>query len=506
MTAADPDDYAARRATATAMGGAAKLARLEADQRLNARARLEHLLDADSFEEVGLFAYTGDDAAKAPADGKVAGYGRIDGRPVAVVSNDFTVMGASSTMVNGRKIGHIKRVATQRGLPIVFLGESSGARIPETMGAIGMGASGFDPTQYLRERDTPWAAAILGPCFGSATWYACLSDFKVMRRGALLSVSSAQLVRQATGAAVDAEDLGGWKLHAETTGLIDQVVDTDAEAIAAVQRFLSYLPSSHREAPPVVAVPAGADAACATIGKLIPAARTQVYDMKRVLRAIVDPDSLFELKASFGKTGITALARLDGKTVGIIATNPLHKGGALEIQACQKFTSFIVLCDSFNIPILNFADVPGFGIGLDAEQRAAPARIMNHMMALQMATVPKISVFVRKVYGQAYLNLGGGRNSDEVVAWPTAEVGFMAPAAGVTVVHGLQPGDPGFAERVAELEHETSPWTMAQHFSVQHVIRPEDTRRFLIRALEVHRPRPGQPPGKQALRNWPVYL
>ncbi|HYF19672.1 MAG TPA: carboxyl transferase domain-containing protein [Ramlibacter sp.] len=499
-------EYERRRAQAERMGSPEKLQRRREAGMLDARARLARLFDAGSFSEVGLFAYSGPDPASTPADGKVAGFGRIDGREAAAVSNDFTVMGASSTVVNGRKIGHMKRTAAQRGLPLVFLGESSGARIPETMGAAGMGASGSDPLQYVRLRETPWAAAILGPCFGSSSWYSCLSDFKVMRRGALLSVSSAPLVKQATGATVEPEDLGGWKLHAEGTGLVDLVVDSDEEAIDAIKRFLSYLPSHSQEPPPVQPVPAGSGDGMAGIGKLLPASRSQVYDMKKVLRAVVDRDSFFELKAGFGKTGITALARIGGRSVGLIASNPLHRGGALQIEACQKIAAFIVLCDSFNVPIVNFADVPGFAIGLDAEQKAAPARIMNYMSALQLATVPKLTIIVRKLYGQAYLNMGGGRNSDEIAVWPTAEIGFMAPAAGVTVVHGLSAGDPGFEERVEELERETSPWTMAGHFSVQQVLRPQDTRDWLIRMLEVHQMRPGKGVGRHLLQTWPCYL
>ena len=499
-------EYGKRHAQAIGMGAAGKLQRRREAGLLNARERLARLFDADSFSEVGLFAHSGSDPALAPADGKVAGFGRIAGREAAAVSNDFTVMGASSTIINGRKIGHMKRTATQRGMPMVFLGESSGARIPETMGAAGMGASGSDPTQYMRLRETPWAAAILGPCYGSASWYACLSDFKVMRRGALLAVSSAQLVRQATGAAVESEDLGGWLLHSQTTGLVDMVVDTDEEAIDAVKRFLSYLPAHAQEAPPLLPVPAGSGDGMSTIADLLPASRTQVYDMKKLLRTVVDEGSFFELKPGFGKTGITALARIGGRSVGLIASNPLQRGGALQIEACQKITAFIVLCDSFNIPLLNFADVPGFAIGLDAEQKAAPARIMNYMSALQLATVPKLTVIVRKLYGQAYLNMGGGRNSDEVAVWPSGEIGFMAPAAGVTVVHGLSPGEEGFDERVSELERETSPWAMAAQFSVQQVLRPQDTREWLIRMLEVHQLRATRGVGKHLMQSWPCYL
>ena len=499
------ESFERNRVVAMSMGGEEKLARLAAQGRLNARERLDLLFDPGSFSEVGLFAATGVQH-RAPADGKIAGYGRVSGRPVSAISNDFTVMGASSTIVNGKKIAHVKRVASERGMPIVFLGESSGARIPETMGALGMGASGSDPTQYIRDRRSPWATAILGPCYGSASWYACLSDFRVMRKGALLSVSSAQLVQQATGAKVDPEDLGGWKLHAQTTGLADQVVETDEEAIEAVRRFLSYLPSHCDELPPLCSVPEGSGADAGQLEQIVPPSRTQVYDMKRVLRVVVDRDSLFELKPDFGKTGITALARIGGGSVGIIATNPLHKGGALEVAACQKFAGFVVMCDSFNIPLVMLVDVPGFGIGAEAEQRAAPARIMNHMMSLQMASVPKITVFIRKVYGQAYLNLGGGRNSDEVAAWPSAEIGFMAPGAAVTVVHGLLPGDEAYDAHLVEFERETSPWTMASHFQVQHVIQPHETRAYLIRMLEVHAPRNSKGLGLRALRNWPTYL
>jgi methylmalonyl-CoA decarboxylase subunit alpha len=499
-------EYERRRALAEGMGAADKLERRRAAGLLDARARLDLLFDAGSFSEVGLFAFSGPDPALTPADGKVAGFGRIDGREAAALSNDFTVMGASSTIVNGRKIGHMKRAAAQRGLPLVFLGESSGARIPETMGAAGMGASGSDAQQYVRLRETPWAAAILGPCFGSSSWYSCLSDFKVMRRGALLSVSSAQLVKQATGADIDPQDLGGWKLHSEATGLVDLVVDTDEEAIAAIKRFLSYLPSHSQEAPPIHPVPAESGDGMEDIAKLLPANRTQVYDMKKLLRTIVDQDSFFELKAAFGKTGITALARIGGRSVGLIASNPMQRGGALQIEACQKIATFIVLCDSFNVPIVNFADVPGFAIGLDAELKAAPARIMTYMSALQLATVPKLTVIVRKLYGQAYLNMGGGRNSDEIAVWPSAEVGFMAPAAGVTVLHGLSPGDPGYEEHVAELERETSPWAMASQFSVQQVLPPHETRDWLIRMLEVHQSRASRGVGRHLLQTWPCYL
>ncbi|PZR49300.1 MAG: methylmalonyl-CoA carboxyltransferase, partial [Stutzerimonas stutzeri] len=231
-------EYEARRQKALAMGGPEKLARRKAEGLLNARERIDYLVDKDSFIESGLFSTSAvyeKDREKTPADGKIAGYARIHGREIAVISNDFTVMGASSSATNGKKIAQMKRVATQRGLPIVFLGESSGARMPDTMGSRGMGSMlGNDPTQYQRMRETPWAGAVLGYCYGSSTWYTGFSDFSVMRKGAIMAVSSPRLAELAIKEKVDPEEIGGWRLHAETTGLIDMVVDTDEEATARI--------------------------------------------------------------------------------------------------------------------------------------------------------------------------------------------------------------------------------------------------------------------------------
>jgi acetyl-CoA carboxylase carboxyltransferase component len=363
---------------------------------------------------------------------------------------------------------------------------------------------GNDPTQYQRMRETPWASATLGMSFGSSSWYAVLSDFNVMRKGAVLAVSSALLASLAIKENVDPEELGGSRLHAEVTGFADLVVDNDEEALDAVKAFLAYLPRHHNEAPPEQGVPAGSGEAMHDIAGLLPKSRTQVHDVRRIVRAIVDRDSLFELKAKFGKTVVTALARLDGRTIGVIANNPLFKGGALDADACDKVTSFLVLCDSFNVPIVMFVDTPGFAIGTDAERRRAPGKIMNWMNALALVTVPKISIILRKTYGQAYLNMGGGRNSDEVAAWPTAEISFMDPQFGVRVVHGKGPDDDGYAELLAQMDRDSSVWDAASVHAVQSVIRPRDTREYLIRTLDVHRLRLSAGVSRHLLRAWPT--
>ncbi len=504
----DLDELARREAHALAMGGAQRLAARRAAGVLHARERLDALLDAGSFTESGRLAtsHRPEMRERTPADAKVAGFGRIDGRRVAVVSNDFTVLGASSSVVNGKKIRHMREVATRTGMPLVLLGESSGARVPDRMGAEGRAILGQDPAEYQRLRQTPWASALLGACYGSSTWYACLSDFVVMRKGATMAVASGRVTSMAISQDIDAEELGGWRMHAETTGLVDLVVDRDDEALGAIRRFLSYLPSHHGEPPPIAPVPPAADDASRGMLDLVPEDGHKVYDVRKVVRAIADPDSVFELKARFGKSITTALVRLAGHTVGVLANNPLYKGGAIDVDACNKATSFLVLCDSFNIPLVFLVDQPGFLIGLEGERRAAPGRIMNWMNALSLVTVPRISVILRKSYGQAYLNMGGGRNSDEVLCWPSADLGFMAPEASVNVLYGVRREDDpeAFRERLAQVQRDTAPWGLAALYETHAVIDPRDTRAWLVTLLDVHRNRRTGGLGQHRLANWPT--
>lgn len=502
------EEFAARRATALAMGGPEKLARRKQAGQLNARERVACLVDPGSFVESGLFGTSGvypEQAAETPTDGKIAGYARINGRDVAIVVNDFTVKGASTSATNGKKIAHMKRTATERGMPLVIVGESTGARLPDAMGSRGMGLLlGNDITQFRRARETPLATAVIGPAFGSSAWLACLADFAVMHKGATMAVSSPRLVEMALGEKVDLEELGGWRLHAEVTGLVDQVVDTEQQMFDAIKRFLSYLPSHHREAPPTVPVAAGSGDGMKDVHAILPAKRTQVYDMKRVVQCLIDKDALFELKPRFGKSAVTALARLGGKSVGIVANNPLHRGGALDADACRKIVDFLVLCDSFNVPIVLLVDTPGFQIGTEAEKSGAPGKIMNFMNAMTLVTVPKLSVILRKSYGRAYVCMGGGRHADDIAAWPTAEVSFMSPEFATTIVHGVKPGDADYPARLAEIEQGSDVWGLASVFAAQAVIAPADTRDYLIRMLDVYQLRMSKGVGEHLMRTWPT--
>jgi methylmalonyl-CoA decarboxylase subunit alpha len=495
---------------ALAMGGQAKLAQRRTSGHLNARERIEQLLDTGSFREAGQLAVSvlPADRDSSPADAKITGTGRIEGRHVAVVSNDLTVKGASSSAVNMRKIAHLKAAATRNGMPLIFLGESSGSRVPDSLGAEAMAAAGQDPQQYCRRRETPWVSAVLGPCLGSSTWYTCLSDFVVMRKGAFLAVSSARVTSLAIGEAVDPEELGGWKLHAEQTGLVDAVVNSDEEALAAIRRFLSYLPSHAQARPP--ALPA-AEAVAPDGNKLlelVPAARSKTYDMRKVIAGIVDEGSFFNLKDRFGRAAVTGLARLNGQSVGIVASNPMFKGGAMDPEACRKVTSFLVLCDSFNIPLIFLVDTPGFLVGIEGERKAAPAHIMNMMHAVQLCSVTKLSVILRKSYGQAYINMGGGRNSDEVAAWTSADVSFMDPQIGVSVLYGIKREDDPkrFDQLKADMARDTSAYALAGAFGVQAVITPQETRAWLIDGVATHCRTRSSGLGQHEMRAWPAYI
>lgn len=502
------DELERQKTKALGMGGPEKLAKRKAENHLNARERLDSLLDAGSFLESGLFAtsHRPEVRDRSPADGKIAGFGTVQGRKVAVVSNDFTVMGASSSLVNGKKIRHVREVATKSGMPLVFLGESTGARMPDRMGAEGRAMLGQDPHEYRRLRESPWVSALLGACYGSSTWYACLSDFVVMRRGATLAVASGRVTSMAIRQEVDSEELGGWKMHSEVSGLVDAVSDTDEEALGLVKRWLSYLPSHHKQTAPVCAVPAGSAGRGQRILELLPDDVSKVYDVRKIIETVVDLGSMMELKPRFGRSVCTALARLDGHSVGIVANNPLFKGGAIDVDACNKVLGFLVMCDSFNIPLVFMVDQPGFLVGLEGERRAAPGRIMNWMNALSLVTVPKISLIMRKSYGQAYLNMGGGRHSDEVICWPTADLGFMAPQVGANVLFGVKEEDDPekYRELVEQLSRDTSAWRLASLYETKAVIDPRDTRDCLIGLLDVHRTRLGSGIGQHLLANWPT--
>lgn len=497
-----------REQEALAMGGEEKLEKRRQQGFMNARERISYLFDEDSFIESGLHAKAiyPEVRHKSQADGKIAGYGRIEGREAAVVANDFTVLGASSSVINMKKMRHMKELAIKRGIPWVLLGESTGARMPDRMGAAGRATMGQDPIEYRRLREVPMISALMGECYGSSTWYTVISDFRVMRKGAHMAVASSRVTSIAINQPVDPEELGGWRLHSEITGLVDVVVESDQEVLDTIKKFLSYLPSNAQQIPPEYDVTPGSGQESERLLKIVPEQGSRVYNVLDVLKIIYDKDSLFEIKPNFAKSIVTSLARLNGKTVGVIANNPKFKGGSISVNAMRKATNFLVMCDSFNIPLIFMVDQPGFLIGIDGEKRAAPGRIMNWMNALQLCTVPKITIIMRKDYGQAYLNMCGGRNADEVILWPTADLGFMNPAVGVNVLYNVRREDDPkrFEELKEKISRDTSAWDLAGLYEGHMVLDPRQTRPTLIRLLETLRYGPNNGIGEHLLRNWPT--
>ena len=497
-----------RRTDAARMGGGEKLAKRAERNDLNAEQRLEALIDKDSFFELGLLgasSFSDEAAASTPRDGKIVGFGKIDGRDIGVVVNDFTTKGASTGAINSKKMGYVRTTCVQRGIPFIHVGESTGARLPDAMGSKGMGQMlGNDTSQFRRMREVPYASAALNTSFGSSAWMCCMADFAVMKKGSIMSVSSPRLVSMAIGEQVELEELGGWRLHAEQTGLIDHFVDTDEEAMQALRTFLSYMPSHNKELPPAAPVPEGAGEDQDRILNILPEKRSQVYNMKKIIDVLVDTGSFFEMKAKFGKALVVGLARLDGQVIGILANNPIVGGGALSADACRKAVDFTVLCDSFNIPIVRLMDTPGFVVGTEAERRGAPGWIMNFMNTACLTTVPSITVLVRKGYGRAYVAMGGGAHNDSMVAWPTAEISFMDPVFATSIVYNKTPDDEGFDEAFAHIQKDLEIWDMARIFSAHDVIKPQETRAYLVRMLDIHRRRRSGGIGEHLMRTWPT--
>ncbi len=499
-------ELAARREKALAMGSPRRLGEFRDAGVMNVRQRIAYLFDEGSFTEQGLLALPArvEDHDRAPGDGSVDGTGTINGRLAVVNAADFTSMGASSAEIAGQKMVHSRQTAIENGLPLIMLCECSGGRIPDIMGAVGIHKTGeyFD---LSHDRQIPRAAAVLGQSYGGGTWRAATSDFVVMRKGAVMAVSSANVTSVAISEDPDPEELGGWRMQTGVTGQADLAVDSDEEALDAIKAFLSYLPSHNGEIPPELVPAADAEQDQDALLTVVPESRSKVYDMRDVVRVIVDRDSYFPIKDRFARNISTGLARLNGRSVGVMAPNPKFKGGALDADACDKAISFIALCDSFNVPLITLADTPGFLVGVAGEKLRLPGKIMNYTQALQMATVPKLSVIVRKSYGQAHLNMGAGV-CDHMAAWVTADISFMDPNAAVNVVYRVREEDEPerYRELMAKVMQDSSGYDLAACYRAQTVLDPRETRDWLSRMLEVHRRRPTGGIGKHRLATWPT--
>ncbi len=461
---------------------------------MTARERVSALVDDGVIREFGSLVEPHRDNELnrdlvAPADGIITGTGKIDDRYVNVVAHDYTVYGGSSGKVGGLKLARAVQRSIDRGLPIVMLLEGGGHRIQDGMNAAHF--AGASPVFQNMARTSGWipsVAAMMGQGFAGPTNYSALSDFVVMVRGkATMGMAGPALVKAGTGVEISKEDLGGAKRQASQQGIADLAVDSEEECLEAVRKFLSYLPSNARAPLPIVPCDDPADRRDDSLFDLIPADSRKVYDVRKVIDVIADKDSVFELKPEFARNIVTSFMRLDGRPVGVVANQTLRKGGILDTPACEKASHFIALCDAFGLPLVFLVDVPGFSIGPSAEESGLGRRSGRLFFEIGIATVPRVSVVLRKGYGGGYFAMAGGRSfeADAAYAWPTAEICAMSIEGAVDVAFRREyqsAEDPANKrqEMIDRIKTQTAALGAARDFGIDDVIDPRDTRALLI--------------------------
>ena len=483
-----------RQEKALEMGGTKKVDRQHSKSRLTARERIDLLMDKGSFYEIGQLNHSElpEMREKTPADGKIGGYGTIQGRMVGVSADDVTVLAGAGGIIGYQKEHQIAQMAYERGFPLIHLGDAGGARIPDIMGAVG-NIKFAVPVKERYDREVPSIAAILGECYGGPTWQASVSDIVVQVKGTQMAVVGASILEVANNDQTKNEALGDWEMHANITGAVDLFAENDREAISLIKRALSYLPSSAAEQPPVFESQSPSKFKQNSILDIIPEDDRYAYDMHQILECIFDSQSILELKPDYDGSLITAFARLDGQTVGVLANNPKINAGGMGWGACEKQLSFMILCDSFHIPMVFLHDTPGFYASRLAEEHRMPVKIMNVIRAFQHCTVPRLSVYLRRSYGMASHTMSGAKMAgDFVFAWPSADISFTAPEVAVNVVLGRKLKDapnPGEVKKqfLEELAKMNAPWEAAGLGLIDKIIDPRHTRKELIQALKISR-------------------
>ena len=488
----------AKRDKALAMGGEERIARQHERNKLTARERLDLLFDPGTFEEFGLLA-TGQsmkgeayDPNKTAADGVITGHGKIDGRVVYAAVYDFTVMAGSMGMIGEQKVARLRDLALRNRCPILWLLDSAGARIQDATGSMFAGTGYLFWDQVNMSGVIPQVAAMLGPCAAGTAYIPGLSDFVPMvKETSSMSLGGARLVKAATGEDVTDHDMGGSQVHCYESGVGDLEVEDDAACIAAVKEFLSFLPSNNREQAPVKPTDDPSDRLVEGLDKVVPANRRQAYDMRKVIKKIADDGHIFEIKPTWAKSITTAFIRMGGTSVGVVANNPMFKAGALDNDSADKAARFIRMCDAFNIPLLFLQDVPGFIVGKEVEKEGIIRHGAKMLYAVSEATVPKITVVVRKAYGAGYFVMcGKGYYPDLIVAWPTAEISVMGPEGAVNIIFNKQveaAEDPEAAKAVFVdmIRQQINPYIAANWAMIDDVIDPAETRKVIIAGLEV---------------------
>ncbi len=491
------DDLDERRSKIELGGGEEKIAKQHEREKLTARERLHLLIDEGTFVELGEhgrphFSQRAMDGVDAPADGVVTGYGKVDGRPVAVAAYDFTVMAGSMGMTGELKVTRLRELALSKRMPFVWLLDSAGARIQEAVGSLFAGSGHLFREEVTASGVIPQVAALMGPCAAGTAYIPGLADFVPMVKGrGSMALAGPYLVKAVTGEDISQEELGGSRVHCRKSGVADLEVASDEECIEKIKQYLSFFPSNCEERPPVRPVSDPIERADDDIIDLLPESNRKPWDMYELIRRIVDDGEWFDLKPQFAKTIITCLARIGGRPVGIVANQPKQLGGILENDSADKSARFINLCDAFGIPLLFLQDVPGFMVGSKVEQAGIIRHGAKMLYAVSRATVPKVTVVVRKAYGAGYYVMcGKAYEPDTIVAWPSAEISVMGAEGAVNIVMRKQieaADDPDAkrAELVASYRKIIDPYIAAGNAMIDDIIDPRETRHVVARALEM---------------------
>ncbi|MGW2345023.1 acyl-CoA carboxylase subunit beta [Streptomyces sp. NPDC001661] len=510
-TAGKIDDLRRRIDEATHAGSARAVEKQHAKGKLTARERIELLLDEDSFVELDEFARHrstdfGLDANKPYGDGVVTGYGTVDGRPVAVFSQDFTVFGGALGEVFGQKIMKVMDFALKTGCPVIGINDSGGARIQEGVMALGMYGEIFRRNTHA-SGVIPQISLVVGPCAGGAVYSPAITDFTVMvDQTSHMFITGPDVIKTVTGEDVGFEELGGARAHNTRSGVAHHMAGDEKDAIEYIKSLLSYLPSNNLSEPP--SFPEEADLALTDedreLDTLIPDSANQPYDMRTVIEHVVDDADFFETQSLFAPNIITGFGRVEGSPVGIVANQPMQFAGCLDIHASEKAARFVRTCDAFNVPVLTFVDVPGFLPGVEQEHEGIIRRGAKLIYAYAEATVPLITIITRKAFGGAYDVMGSKHlGADLNLAWPTSQIAVMGAQGAVNILHrktiaAADDVEATRAELIQQYEDTLlNPYTAAERGYIDAVILPSDTRSHVVRGLrQLRTKRESLPPKK----------
>jgi len=487
-------------AKAAVAGGEARIAKQHEAGKLTARERIEALLDEGSFVELDKFvthrcADFGMQEQKILGDGVVTGHGTVDGRPVCVFAQDFTVFGGSLSGAYAQKICKVMDLATKIGCPVIGLNDSGGARIQEGVESLA-GYADIFLRNVLSSGVVPQISAIMGPCAGGAVYSPAITDFILMvDRTSYMFITGPEVIKTVTHEEVSKEQLGGAMTHASKSGVSHFTETDELGCIARIRELLSYMPGNNHEDPPVRATDDPPDRADETLDTIVPLESNKPYDIKKIITAVVDDKQFTEVHKDYAKNIVCGFARFEGRSVGIVANQPSHLAGCLDIDASTKAARFVRFCDCFNIPLVTFVDVPGFLPGTNQEYGGIIKHGAKLLYAFAEATVPKITVITRKAYGGAYDVMASKHiRADVNVSYPAAEIAVMGPDGAVNIIYKGEldkiSDDKAKAEARAKFTEQyrdtfANPYKAASLGYIDEIIRPRDTRWTIVRSLRV---------------------